>query len=269
MKASTAMLNRRTPTIESAKGKMCLALLGVLGVFCSGAYAVQAADEPEDGQRAPRPTIVAKPFKRTWRTHARFAFSDSRPGMHFQCSLDRSRFRSCISPTRYRGPLADGKHTFRVRALGSCRRYAPSRAASYTWSVYRRRRPRRIPVVPQHAGKSFSIGAVGMAGPLYPGAAPQTIGITLNNPTGVSMFVTSLSVTVSSGPIGCDSARNIGLLQSDVSSLAPVEIRAHGSVMLPAQGRSAPTIRLVNLPVNQEACQSAHFQLSFTGSAHS
>lgn len=263
------MLNRRTPTIESAKGKMCLALLGILGVFCSGAYAVQAFDEPEDDQRAPRPTITAKPFKRTWRTHARFAFSDSRPGVRFQCSLDRSRFRSCVSPTRYRGQLARGKHTFRVRALGSWRRYAPSRPASYTWSVYRRRRVRRVPVVPRPTGKSFSIGAAGIAGPLYPGAVPQTIGITLNNPSGVSMFVTSLSVTVSSGPAGCDSARNIGLLQADVSSVAPVEIRAHGSVTLPAQGRSAPTIQLLNLPVNQDACQSANFQLSFTGSAHS
>ena len=268
MKASTAMLNRRTPTIESAKGKMCLALLGVLGVFCGGAYAVQAFDEPEDNQRAPRPTIVGKPFRWTWRTHARFAYRDSRPGVHFQCSLDRSRFRSCVSPTRYRGPLARGKHTFRVRALGSWRRYAPSRPASYTWSVYRRRRARRVPVVPRPAGKSFSIAAAGIAGPLYPGA-PQTIGITLNNPTGVSMFVTSLSVTVSSSPAGCHSARNIGLLQSDVSSVAPVEIQAHGSVTLPAQGRSAPTIQLVNLPVNQDACQNARFPLSFTGSAHS
>jgi hypothetical protein len=134
-----------------------------------------------------------------------------------------------------------------------------SRVARFDWRV-----------VPRQGRENFSIstGEI-IGGPLYPGAPPEAIRVTLANPNDVAIFVTSLTVTVPSGPAGCDSATNIGLAQSDVSSAAPLEIQAHGSVTLPAQGRSAPTIQLVNLPVNQDACQNARFPLSFTGSAHS
>jgi hypothetical protein len=48
-----------------------------------------------------------------------------------------------------------------------------------------------------------------------------------------------------------------------------VRVPAGGSVTLPMQGVSAPTIRLLNLPVNQDACKNARFSLSYSGSAHS
>lgn len=338
------MLGRWTGTTRSAKRRTCLALLGVLGVFASGAYAVHAVDEPEDNSGVPAPSITAKPARGTWRTSARFVYTDRRRRASFQCSLDRSQFRSCASPTRYPGPLATGRHTFRVRALGSYPRRELSRTASYTWLIdpqpptpyitghptdptsassatfafthgeaaratlqcsidtrawracksplsYHRLnlgehhfRVRAIDppglvsrvarfdwrVVTRQGRESFSISVGEIAGgPLYPGAPPNAIRVTLANPNDASIFVTSLTVTVPGGPAGCDSARNIGLAQSDVSSAAPVKIQAHGSVTLPAQGRSAPTIQLVNLPVNQDACQNARFPLSFTGSAHS
>jgi hypothetical protein len=338
------MLGRWTGTTRGAKRRTCLALLGVLGVFASGAYSVYAVDEPEDNPGVPAPSITAKPAKGTSRMSASFSYTDRWRRVSFQCSLDGSHFRSCASPTRYPGPLAPGGHTFRVRALGSHRGRKLSRTASYTWLIdpqpptpyitrhptdptsaktatfafihgeaqratlqcridthawracsspvsYRRLRvgehhfrvraldPPAPPspvarfdwhVVTQQSRQNFSISAGEIAGGLlYPGAAPQAIPITLANPNGVSIFVTSLTVTVPSGPAGCDSATNLSLAQSDVSSAAPVEIHAHGSVTLPAQGRSAPTIGLVNLPVNQDACQNARFPLSFTGSAHS
>jgi hypothetical protein len=341
------MLNGRTRTTSGAKRGTCLALLGVLGVFAGGAYSVYA-QESHGKPGVPTPSITAKPARGTWRTSASFSYTDRWRRASFQCSLDRSRFRSCASPTRYPGPLAPGGHTFRVRALGPYRGRKLSRTASYSWlidpqpptpfitrhptdptsartatfafthgealratlqcsidarpwracsspSSYRKLsvgghhfRVRAIDppapasrvarfdwhVVTQQARaevlENFSISAGDIAGALlYPGAAPQTIRMTLANPNGISIFVTSLTVTVPSGPPGCPSATNIGLLQSSVSRAAPVQIRAHGSVTLPAQGRSAPTIQLVNLPVNQDACQNARFPLSFTGSAHS
>jgi hypothetical protein len=336
------MLNRRTKTTRSAKSKTCLVLLGVLGVFGSSAYAVYAMDEAEDNPWMASPWITAKPAKRTWQTWARFVYTDGWHGVSFQCSLDRSQFSSCASPTRYPAPLAGGFHTFRVRALGwSGRRRVLSPPASYTWLVdlrppapYIARHPadptsaskatfaltdgeprvrfqcsitgawrpcsssvsyRRLSVGEHHfqvraidppgrpspvarfdwrvvtqASENFSISFNGIVGGLlYPGAAPEVISLTLANPNGVSIFVTSVIVTVPSGPAGCDSATNISLAQSNVSSAAPVEIQAHGSITLPAQSRTAPTIGLVNLPVNQDACQNARFPLSFTGSAHS
>lgn len=337
------MPNRRTGTTSGAERRICLALLGVLGLFASGAYAVYAVDEPEDNSGVPAPSITAKPAKGTSRTSASFSYTDRWRRVSFQCSLDRSQFRSCASPTRYPGPLAPGGHTFRVRA-SSYRGRKLSRTASYTWLIdpqpptpyltmhpadptsartatfafahgeaqratlqcsidtrawracssplsYLRLsvgehhfRVRAIDppapasrvarfdwrVVTRQSRENFSISAgETVGGLLYPGAAPQAIRITLSNPNGVSIFVTSLTVTVPSGPAGCNSTTNISLAQSNVSSAIPVEIQAHGSLALPAQGRSAPTIQLVNLPVNQDACQNARFPLSFTGSAHS
>jgi hypothetical protein len=104
---------------------------------------------------------------------------------------------------------------------------------------------------------------------LYPGAAPYAIRITLRNPSSVSMFVMRLTVTVRASPAGCAAARNISLVQSIVSSAAPVELHPHGTVTLPAHGRLAPTIQLRNRPVNQVVCQNARFPLSVTVSAHS
>jgi hypothetical protein len=119
------------------------------------------------------------------------------------------------------------------------------------------------------SGPGFSIAVAEGGGALYPGAAPQALALTVGNPSGAEIYVTSLSVNVPSGPPGCDPATNVGVLQSDVSSAAPLEVPAHGSVTLPAQGRSAPAIQLLDLPINQDACENARFLLSFTGSAHS
>jgi hypothetical protein len=340
-------------TTRGARRRASLAALGVLTVFAGGAsvYALNTHAGRSDAGRSgvPAPSIVAKPARGGSRTSARFAYTDRRHRVSFQCSLDRSRFTHCASPTRYPGPLAPGWHIFRVRALDSYRGRGLSRigrglsrTTSYTWLIdlqppapYIARHPgdpmsvrtatfaftdgeadvafqcsidrrawrnctspfsyRRLslgehlfrvraldpPVLPspitqfvwhvvaQQSVENFSIDAGEIVGgPLYPGAPPQTIRVTLNNPGGVPIFVTSLTVTVPSSPAGCDSATNLSFTQSDVSSAAPVEIQAHDSVTLPAQGRSAPTIQLLNLPVNQDACQNANFPLNLSGSAH-
>jgi len=350
--------------MKSARRKVGLALAGVLAVFAAGALSVQALDESESGVPAPR--IAAKPPRGSSQTSARFAYTDRRRGVSFQCSLDGSPFEHCASPTRY--SIVPGWHTFRVRAMRSARRRKLSRATSYTWLVdlqppvpyiaaypgtptsasyatfaFTDGEPRvgfqcrvdagawRACVSPssytglgvgQHdfqvraldppaaassparygwyvgaqpgsqpggdpspspgpppptpppppnppSGPSFSIVADGIVGQLYPGAAPAAIPLTLFNPADVPIFVTSLSVTVPGGPPGCDPAVNVGVVQSDVSSVAPLVVPAYGSVTLPAQGRSAPTIQLLDLPVNQDACRNVNFPLSFTGSAHS
>ena len=52
--------------------------------------------------------------------HARrvsFRFNANVAGPTFQCKLDRKPFKACASPKTYKG-LAEGKHTFKVRAIG-------------------------------------------------------------------------------------------------------------------------------------------------------
>jgi hypothetical protein len=205
--------------------------------------------------RPPLPYIARHPADPTRATIATFAFTDGEPRVRFQCTVTRA-WRACASPVIYRR-LSVGEHHFRVRAIDLPGR--PSTVARFDWRVV------------ALSSESFSIsdGEAFAGGLLYPGAAPKAIRLTLGNPNDVAIFVTSVVVTVAGGPAGCDSATNIGVAQSNVSSAAPVEVGAHGAVTLPAQGRSAPTIGLVNLPVNQDACRNARFALSFSGSAHS
>jgi hypothetical protein len=63
-------------------------------------------------------TILGK--RPTGTIHARrvtFRFNSTVAGSTFQCKLDEKTFRSCSSPQTYKG-LAEGKHTFKVRAIG-------------------------------------------------------------------------------------------------------------------------------------------------------
>jgi hypothetical protein len=204
----------------------------------------------------PSPRITGHPEDPTHAVNATLAFIDSQARVGFQCSIDAGAWRTCQSPVSY-GGLGVGEHEFGVRAIAHG--VLSSHPTLFDWRVSGQASP-----------ENFSISASGAAvGLLYPGASPQTIHTTLTNPNGVPIFLTTLTVTVPSGPPGCESATNIALVQSNVSSAAPVKIPAHGSVTLPAQGHSAPTIALLSLPTDQDACQNARFPLSFTGSAHS
>jgi hypothetical protein len=81
----------------------------------------------------PTPSITSGPANPTNVTSATFAFTDSAPGATFQCALDGSAFAACTSPKSYPGPLANGTHTFSVRAQKS--NAAQSAAATSSWRV--------------------------------------------------------------------------------------------------------------------------------------
>src|SRR5207245_1602940 len=62
---------------------------------------------------------------------ASFAFSASRAGATFECSLDGSAYATCTTPASY-ASLADGPHTFAVRALDADGVDATPASASWT-----------------------------------------------------------------------------------------------------------------------------------------
>jgi Bacterial Ig-like domain len=64
---------------------------------------------------------------------ASFGFGATGVAMSFQCSLDGAAFDACSSPETYDG-LADGPHTFEVRALDGSGAPDPA-PASRTWTV--------------------------------------------------------------------------------------------------------------------------------------
>jgi hypothetical protein len=62
-----------------------------------------------------------------------FEFSATEGGSSFECRLDAGAWEACTSPHGYSG-LADGSHTFRVRATDAAGNVDPT-AAVYTWTI--------------------------------------------------------------------------------------------------------------------------------------
>ena len=87
---------------------------------------------------APNTTILTNPANPTSSSNAVFTFSGNDGsgvgGLTFECDLDGGGFNACTTPKNYPGPLADGSHTFQVRAKDSLGNTDPT-PASYTWIV--------------------------------------------------------------------------------------------------------------------------------------
>ena len=75
-----------------------------------------AADTWTTDTRAPGAAISAAPPLTTTSRTAMFAFSVDEPGAKFDCRVDATPSTACTSPQSY-GGLADGPHTFAVRAV--------------------------------------------------------------------------------------------------------------------------------------------------------
>jgi hypothetical protein len=81
----------------------------------------------------PSAVIDSKPPAATPATEATFAFHSVPAGAGFECRLGSEPFADCDSGTvNYAGPLAEGSHSFQVRASNANGTGAP---ASYTWTV--------------------------------------------------------------------------------------------------------------------------------------
>jgi hypothetical protein len=193
-------------------------------------------------------SIADHPPAVSTRTTARFRIvATGEPAL--RCRLDGQQPRPCEPNVVYRG-LDAGDHTFLVAAQRPGRR---SVRADFGWRVLE---PEPFEVEPRP----------GSVGPLFPGAAPTPIRVVISNPNSKSITLNSLRVAASGGAPGCDPATNLALTAPDLGG-AQLRIPAHGSLTLPSADVAAPTIALRELGVNQDACQNANFNLSFSGSA--
>jgi large repetitive protein len=81
---------------------------------------------------APETTITSAPPDPTGSGLALFTFSSSEPGSTFECKVDTGAFTACTSPSSQ--SLADGTHTFQVRARDAAGNADPTPAAR-TWRI--------------------------------------------------------------------------------------------------------------------------------------
>jgi hypothetical protein len=88
---------------------------------------------PPPDTTAPDTTLESGPTGSVDAKTARFEFSANETGAIFQCRLDGSAWAPCNSPKDY-SALADGSHTFDVRARDAAGNLDPS-PASRTWTV--------------------------------------------------------------------------------------------------------------------------------------
>lgn len=182
------------------------------------------------------------------RSTARFRI-DAAGEPKLRCRLDRQPARGCGDAVVYRG-VGVGPHTFYVQAL---RRGRVTARSDFGWTVLE---PKPFTVTPRLPN----------VGPLYPGAEPSSIQVVISNPNPVAIAVTSLRVSASGGAPGCAPAQNLTLTAPALGG-GKLRIAAHGSVSLPSATVAAPTIALRELPVPQDACKNASFNLAFSGSA--
>ncbi|HEV8688024.1 MAG TPA: hypothetical protein VGQ84_12170, partial [Gaiellaceae bacterium] len=94
----------------------------------SRSWTVQAADTTP-----PETTIASAPAALVNVSSASFAFSSTEAGSTFACALDGAAFAPCSSPQSY-GGLADGSHSFQVRATDAAGN-ADATPAARSWSI--------------------------------------------------------------------------------------------------------------------------------------
>src|SRR3954469_424439 len=137
--------NRKLPALvgSGSRTRKILAVLLVIGL--SGGVAALAAPAKPSGPPTsppPKPVLDGTPANPTNVQSATFSFSDARSGVSFLCRRDGAAFSACSSPRTFTGPLAEGTHTFAVKAVDAGGQSAPT---SFSWRIDRTRPP--VPVL--------------------------------------------------------------------------------------------------------------------------
>jgi hypothetical protein len=278
-------LRKRTPTVLGA-----LILVGALATATIILTLWVTVTAP------PAPTIVGGPTNPTGSTSATFSFTDSTPGVAFQCSLDGAAYGACSSGKSY-GGLEYGKHTFRVTAKNGSS--PTSRPASYDWVVDTGTSEGKLgfPVTSGSApstnqsgdslspsaqvisggsaadnGVSFQISG-GITGLSAPGVT-QPLDLSFTNPFGFNLKVLSVTISVQHATTkggnpnpGCDGSTNMVVTQG---FSGPVTVSGRSTMSLQALGVSQaqwPQVQMPNLSTNQNASRGATFTFSYSGTA--
>src|SRR5207248_8018128 len=92
-----------------------------------------ASTRPVD-TAAPNTTITAQPSDPSNNTTPSFSFGSTETGSTFKCRIDGGSWTPCSSPDSLSPALADGSHTFDVRATDQAGN-TDATPATYTWTL--------------------------------------------------------------------------------------------------------------------------------------
>jgi hypothetical protein len=172
---------RRGGAAHSLPRRPIAALVSLSTVLLAGiAFGAQQAAQPP---APPAPVITSQPHDPTSQTSATFTYTDSQPGVTFQCQLDSAAYEACpAGSVTYHGPLAEGKHTFRVRAAAGSK---TSAGTTVSWTVDTT--PPTVALVGPPNGALLGAGAWGHGCPGQAGLCG-----TAKDPSGVTQVVVSI-----------------------------------------------------------------------------
>jgi hypothetical protein len=126
------------PTSGDRTVRACYTGTGGQGTGNSNASLTQVVNAAPADSTPPDTFITANPTNPTNSSSASFSFTGTdnvtpSGSLTFQCQLDGGSFAACTSPQNFTG-LADGSHTFQVRAIDGAAIVDPT-PASYTWTI--------------------------------------------------------------------------------------------------------------------------------------
>ena len=143
-------------------------------------------------------------------TSATFSFTDTKPGVSYQCSLDGATWSACTAPVTFSG-LAGGPHTLLIRAVDAAGNISVS--MPYAWTV--QRTPPAPPAI--------------LGGPASATTAHATV-FTFSAPAG-----TTLECSVDSGTYArCPAQLSMNSLSMGAHSLAVRSVDEAGNLSTPA-----------------------------------
>lgn len=244
--------------------------------------------KPAHRQRLLRPTILEGPPPSTEMSDPQFRFhvaprattgggtetgseaSEPRASTRsFRCTVDGGDWFPCDSPYRLTG-LRPGTHSFAVRVLNGEGRIGEP--VEVSWLQAPPPSPPASAPTPTPTGgepvaaDDFAIEALVAPEGLYPGFPATPIPVRITNPNPEPIEVTELRVEVGAAPESCG-AENFEVTPADIPVGEPVQVPGGGSVELPSVTVAAPSIRMLDLPVDQDACQEAQIPLVFSAEA--
>jgi large repetitive protein len=98
-----------------------------------GGTPVLVSETPTD-RTPPNTRIVSGPPRSTFKRLAKFRFASSEAQSHFQCKLDKKKWKACANP--FNRSVRPGKHVFKVRAIDRFGNVDPT-PARFGWRVKR------------------------------------------------------------------------------------------------------------------------------------